>query len=300
MKLLFACLFAFVTAYAQAGTLKIITSTADLAAITKEVGSSFVEVESIAKGTQDPHYIEPKPSYMVKTRDADLVIAIGLSLEIGWLPSIIQGSRNPKVNLATNGYLEVGPFLNPLEKASGTLSRAQGDIHPDGNPHITLDPIRDGDMAVLIAKRLGELDNAHANDYLKNAQQLQNRLLKKTEDWKARIEKTTIRKVITFHKTLTYFFDRFNLQNVAFLEPLPGIPPTPSHTLEVITLAKREKVPLIMVENFFSMDAAQRVASDVPGMRIASVPVSVGGSDKVNKIDDLFENLVLVIEGRGT
>lgn len=296
--IIYASLLTLVTYPSFGSSLKVLTTIPDLAAIVSELGDSSIEVDSFCKGTQDPHYLEAKPSYMVKARSADLVIALGLDLEIGWLPSIIQGSRNPEIRLGQKGYLEIGPQLSPIEKANGPVSRAQGDVHPNGNPHLNLDPIRMGDAALIIAKKLGELDTAHSEQYKTKALVLQKRLQEKTKLWQERITKTQVKKVISFHKTLTYFFARFGIENPAILEPLPGIPPTAAHLIEVIDLAKTQKIPLIMVENFFSPDAAKRVTAAVPTMRMVIVPVGVGGEDGIKTIDDLYESLVNAIEGK--
>ena len=145
---------------------KVLTTTSDLNALVGEIGGSEVESESICKGSQDPHFIEPKPSFMVKASRADLVVAVGMGLEVGWLPNVLRGSRNPNINPGTKGYLEVGTSVQPLEVPQGKVTRAEGDVHPEGNPHVTLDPIRAGEIAVLIGKRLGELDAANAAKYL--------------------------------------------------------------------------------------------------------------------------------------
>ncbi|MGZ3685616.1 MAG: metal ABC transporter substrate-binding protein, partial [Bdellovibrionota bacterium] len=237
MKFL-ALLFLF-PALAQA-KLNVVTTITDLATITREVGGDQVNVDSIAKGTQDPHFIEAKPSYMVKVSKADLLIAVGLELEVGWVPSLIQGARNPKVKSGEKGFLEIGPEIEPLEIPTGKISRSEGDVHPDGNPHFYLDPIRLGKTALLIAARLGELDGAHAAEFTKRAAAFNDRMKSKTEAWKKRIEKTGIKKIVTYHKTLTYFFDRFGLTNPAFLEPKPGIPPTSGHIIEVIDIMKTQ------------------------------------------------------------
>ena len=163
---------------------------------------------------------------------------------------------------------------------------------------MTMDPERVGEIALLVAGRMGDLDPAHRAKFEENAKTLQSRLASKTKDWQARIVKSGVTKIITFHKTLNYFFDRFNLKNPAILEPKPGIPPTLEHTLEVIEVAKAEKVPLILVENFFDPSVADRVAKDVPGLRVAIVPVSVDGNEKVKTIDDVYETLVQAIEGK--
>jgi zinc/manganese transport system substrate-binding protein len=234
---------------------------------------------------------------MVKANHADLIVAVGLELEIGWLPSVIQGARNPKILKGQKGYLEVGPLVDPLEVPKGHVSRAEGDVHPDGNPHVTLDPDRAGRIANVIGERLAELDPEHASDYQKNAKALQKRLNDKTKLWQHRIDATKIKKIVTYHRTLTYFFDRFHLENPAFLEPKPGIPPTSGHIIEVIDIIKKQKIPLLLIENYFDPSIANRIKQEVPSIRSETVAVSVEGAPNIRRIDDLYENLVKAIEG---
>lgn len=278
--------------------LNVVATIPDLAAVAREVGGSDISVESIAKGTQDPHFIEAKPSFMVKVSKADLLVAVGLELEVGWLPSLIQGARNPRVKAGEKGYLEIGPSIDPLEVPQGKISRADGDVHPDGNPHFYLDPIRLGKTAELIAARLGELDGAHAADFSKRAKAFADRLKAKTAEWQARVRKSGVKKIVTYHKTLTYFFDRFGLENPAILEPKPGVPPTSAHIIEVIQLMKAQKVPLILVENFFDASVTKKITGEVPGSRAASVAVDVEGEDGIKTNEDLLERIVKAIEGK--
>jgi zinc/manganese transport system substrate-binding protein len=276
----------------------VITTLTDLRAITSEVGKDLVNVESIAKGTQDPHYIEAKPSFMVKVGRADLVVSIGLDLEIGWLPSIIQGARNPKVARGQKGYLEVGPSVEPLEVHKGDVSRSEGDVHPFGNPHVTLDPIRAGEIAGVIAARLGEIDGEHAAQYAQNAKAFQDRMKQKTQAWTGRIHGSGVKAAVTYHKTLTYFLDRFKIANPAILEPKPGIPPTSGHTIEVIETIRRDKIPLILVENYFDPTVTTKIKQDVPSVRVSVVPVGVDGAPGMSTLDDVYENLVRQFEGK--
>ncbi len=278
--------------------LSVITTTSDLAAIAAEVGGEDASAESIAKGSQDPHFIEAKPSYMVKVSKADLLLSIGLELEVGWLPPLIRGARNPKVKEGEKGFLEVGHLVEPIEIPDKKLTRADGDVHPDGNPHVTLDPVRAGKIAVLIAERLAELDSGHASGYRARAKALDDRLKQKTAGWKARIDKSGVKSVVSYHKTLSYFFDRFGLKNPAILEPKPGIPPTSAHIIEVIAQMKKDKIPLIMVENYFDAAVTKKIQSELPSIRTEIVAVAVGGDAKTGSIDELFENLVKAVEGK--
>ncbi len=278
--------------------IKVVTTTTDLKAIVDEVGGDKVQVTSFCKGSQDPHFLEAKPSYMIKTYRADLLVAIGLGLEVGWLPKVLEGSKNPKVMQGAKGYLEVGSKLKVLEVPKGPISRADGDVHPEGNPHVNLDPIRVGEMAVIIAKRLSSLEPKFESFFQKNAKALESRLAKKTKEWQKRIDKLTVKKLVTHHKTLSYFFDRFGIESIAMLEPLPGVPPTANHILKVIKSAKQKGVKKIFVENYHSDLVAKKVASDVGGVTVASVPVAVLGTEKIKKSDDLFEELVSQLEAK--
>jgi zinc/manganese transport system substrate-binding protein len=292
--------FSFFLSAVALGKLNVVTTITDLRSITEEVGGDLISVDSIAKGTQDPHYIEAKPSFMVKANRADLVISIGLDLEVGWLPSIIQGSRNPKINRGQLGFLEVGPLVEALDIPQGNITRADGDVHPFGNPHVWLDPIRAGEVAVHIAKRLGELDSKHADQYLKNAKAFQSRLQEKSKGWQERIQRSGVKSAVTFHKTLTYFLDRYHIENPAILEPKPGVPPTSRHIINVIQIIKTKKVPLILVENFFDPTVTTKIIHEIPTVRSETVAVSVGGDKGINKLEDLYEYLIKAIEkGKG-
>lgn len=281
---------------ATASALQVVTTTTDLAALVQSVGGARVQVFAVAKGTQDPHQIEAKPSFMVKMRDADLVVAQGLELETAWILPLIQGARNPKINEGGRGFLELGASLHPIEVPSGNVTRAEGDVHPGGNPHFQLDPVRLGEAAVLIADRLGELDGGGRDEYAKNARALQKRLADKAVQWKARIAKTGLHEIVTYHKTLSYFFDRFGLVNKLQLEPKPGIPPTAAHLMEVSRQIKQRHLPLIWIENFYDRDAADKVKQDNPKVKIQMVPVSVGGESGIKTNEDLIERLVKMLE----
>src|ERR1700731_3838851 len=148
----------FLPSLAEAKKLNVVTSTTDLAALTQEVGGDKVNVESIAKGYQDPHFVEAKPSFLLKLRQADLLIAVGLQLEIGWLPPLITQSGNPRIQVGAAGYLDASQFAEILEVPTGVVTRAMGDVHPLGNPHYWLDPDNGRRVARGIAQKLGELD----------------------------------------------------------------------------------------------------------------------------------------------
>jgi zinc/manganese transport system substrate-binding protein len=276
--------------------LNIVTTTADLEAVVNAVSGGKAQVSAIAKGTQDPHQIEAKPSFMVKMRGADLVIAQGLELETAWIVPLIQGGRNPKISVGTNGFLELGDKIDPIEIPKGNVSRAEGDVHPGGNPHFTLDPIRLGDAAVIIAGRMGDLDPSNRALFKKNAETFQQHLKDKNKEWKTRLEKTGIKSAVTYHKTLSYFLDRYGIKNPIQLEPRPGIPPTAAHLLDVIELMKKDSIRLVLIENFFDSKAGDKVKQEVPQAKVAVVPVSVGGEPEIKTNEQLIERIVKTIE----
>lgn len=278
--------------------LKVVATTADIAALAREVGGELVEVSAIAKGSQDPHYIEPKPSFMVKIRDANLLIANGLSLEIGWLPSLIHGARNPKVLPNAKGYIELGSLIEPLDIPKGSVTRAQGDVHPEGNPHFMLDPVLVGHLAEKLALKFAELDSANAEKYKSRAKSYQEAQTKKTIQWKSRIEKSGVKKVITYHPSLNYFLKRFNLVAPLYIEAKPGIPPSAQHILELIETMKKQSIRHILVDSFFDTKVADRIAKEVPGTKVKSVGISVEALPNLKKLEDVTEQLVQAIEDK--
>ncbi len=280
-----------------AAPLRVVTTTSDLASIVESIGGAEVSVESLAKGTQDPHYLEAKPSYMLKLNKADLLISIGLDLETAWLSHVVRGARNPQLNAGAIGQLEVGPLVERLEKPEGEISRADGDVHPEGNPHVLLDPLRAITISKAITERLSRLrpqkQKSFEDAFLALEKKIKNSLIL----WTQRMEKTAIKKVVTHHRTLSYFLDRFGIETAELLEPKPGIPPTSAHIIRVVKTIRDEKIPLILIENYFDPSPLKKIRQKVPGIRGAVVPVSVGGTSEIRDLHDLYETLVKTFEG---
>lgn len=295
MKLifLFSILFFSISSFAK---LQVITTTSDLGALAIAVGGDAIEVISLAKGTQDPHQIEAKPSFMVKMRDADLVIAHGLELESAWLGPLIQGARNPKIAGGKN-VLELAGQLNPIEVPKGSISRAEGDVHPGGNPHFQLDPERLGKAALLIADKLAQLSPAQSSTFQANAKKFQAHMLDKMKEWQARIKKSGIHEIVTYHKSFSYFCDRFGLICQLQLEPKPGIPPTASHLMDVLEQIHQRHLRLVLIENLYDDSVENKLKQDDPKLVIKRVPVSVGGEERIKSNEDLIEDLVKTVEG---
>lgn len=296
-SLLFSILFSLVSISQAHAKIHIVTTTVDLQSITQEISNPRAFVESLTKGTQDPHSLEAKPSFMVKVSSADLLIANGLDLEVGWLPSIIRGARNPKIANGQIGYLEIGSLVDPIEVIGGA-SRAEGDVHPAGNPHVTLDPVRAIKIAKIICDRLILMDSSNKLVFEKNLKQFEERIQTKLVKWQERIKQSGVKSIVTYHKTLSYFFSRFGISNPIILEPKPGIPPTSRHIVDVINLIKDQKVPIILVENYFDPSVTRKIQAEIPELRIATVPVSTLGDPKIKTIDDLYEEIVNIIGGK--
>src|SRR5262245_4586131 len=234
-KLFLAILIAVVMATLPAGAqskLNVVATTEDLAAIAREVGGDHVTVDSIAKGYQDPHFVEAKPSFILKLQKADILILVGRDLEIGWLPPLIQQSRNSKVQVGGSGYLDASLKCNILEVPQGQVTRAEGDVHPLGNPHYWLDP----ENGKIIAREIFDsFAQARPNDrsfFEQRLNDFNNRLSDAAKRWSVMMAPYKGMKVVTYHRSFPNFAERFGLDIVGYVEPKPGIPPTPQHTLD--------------------------------------------------------------------
>jgi len=287
MVLLCAALFSPSSA-AAAKKLKVVTTLTDLASLTQEVGGDKVEVEALAKGYQDPHFVEPKPSFLLKLRNTDLLILVGLDLEIGWLPPLITQSGNGKIQPAGQGYLDASQFAEILEIPQGKVTRAEGDVHPLGNPHYWLDPNNGRRIARGIANKLGELDPAGAAYFQQRYQDFEKRLLEAEKRWDAEMAPYHGRKIVTYHRSWPNFARHFDLDVIGYVEPRPGIPPTPSHTLELVNLMKRENVKIILVEPYFDLKTPNSIAS-MTGARVVVMMPSVGGKPEITDYFKLFD-----------
>ncbi len=273
---------------AAAKKLNVVTSTTDMAALAQEVGGDKVNVESIAKGYQDPHFVEAKPSFLLKLRQADLLISVGLQLEIGWLPPLITQSGNPKIQVGASGYLDASQFAEILDIPQGTVTRAEGDVHPLGNPHYWLDPDNGRRIAKGIAGKFGDMDPEDAAYFQQRLQDFEQRLAAAEQKWDAEMKPYRGRKVVTYHRSFPNFAKHFGLNVIGYVEPRPGIPPTPSHTLEIIQLMKRENCKVVLVEPYFDLKTPQSIGRETGAQVVVYLP-SVGGEKQVTNYFELFD-----------
>jgi len=275
-------------ASAEAKKLKVVTSLTDLASLTQEVGGDKVDVEALAKGYQDPHFVEPKPSFLLKLRNADLLISVGLDLEIGWLPPLITQSGNGKIQPGANGYLDASQFAEILEVPQGKLTRAEGDVHPMGNPHYWLDPDNGRRIAKGIAAKLSEMDPADAAYFQDRQKDFEKRLAEAELKWGAQMAPYRGRKIVTYHRSWPNFAKHFGLDVVGYIEPRPGIPPTPSHTIDLVNMMKRDGIKVQLIEPYFDLKTPNSIASMTSGKVVVMLP-SVGGKPEVTDYFKLFD-----------
>ena len=272
----------------EAKKLNVVTSTTDMAALAQEVGGDKITVEAIAKGYQDPHFVEAKPSFLLKLKNADLLISVGLQLEIGWLPPLVTQSGNPRIQVGATGYLDASQFADIVDIPTGQVTRAMGDVHPLGNPHYWLDPNNGRRIARGIAQKLGEMDPADSQYFQQRFQDFDRRLTDAEKNWDAAMAPYKGRKVVTYHTSWSNFAKHFGLQVVGYIEPRPGIPPTPAHTLEIIQLMKRDNVKVVVVEPYFDLKTPISIGS-ATGARVIVLLPSVGGEKEVTDYFKLFD-----------
>lgn len=281
---------------AEARTLKVVTSTTDMAALAQEVGGDKISVESIAKGYQDPHFVEAKPSFLLRLRQADLLIVVGLQLEIGWLPPLITQCGNPRIQVGSPGYLDASQFSEILEIPQGAVTRAEGDVHPLGNPHYWLDPDNGRRIARGIADKLADFDPDNAGYFQQRFQGFDKRLTSAEQKWDAEMKPYRARKVVTYHRSFPNFAKHFGLDVIGYVEPRPGIPPSPGHTLDLIQLMKRENCKAVLVEPYFDLRTPQSIGRETGAEVVVYLP-SVGGEKQVTNYFELFDyNIGLLIK----
>ena len=268
--------------------IKVITTTQDLASIVAEVGGDKVAVESIAKGYQDPHFVEAKPSFIIKLHTADLLVVVGRDLEIGWLPPLITQCRNPKIQPGAPGYFDASQTVKILDMPTGQITRAMGDVHPTGNPHYWLDPGNGRRIAQAVQAKLTAMSQADAAYFARRYADFDRRLAEGEKRWTAAMAPYKGAKIVTYHRSWTNFADAFGLEVIGYVEPKPGIPPSPGHTLELEKEMKRQNVKILLVDPYFDMKTPNAIGRDT-GAKVLMMPPSVGGVPEASNYIALFD-----------
>jgi zinc/manganese transport system substrate-binding protein len=288
MKKLLVLITALLSAAPLFAKVKVVSSLQDFASIAEAVGANRVEVFALAKGYQDPHFVDAKPSFILRLSNADLLIVAGLELEIGYLPPLIDQSRNDKIHPGSPGYLDASIGCDILQRPTTQITRAMGDVHPYGNPHYWTDPENGRIIARSIAAKLSELDPAGKATYTQNLAAFEGRLTEKEKEWDAKMGPYAGTKIVTFHDSWPNFAKRFRLVIAGHVEPKPGIPPSPTHTLEIINLIKTEKIPVILVEPYFDRKTPDYIAKQT-GATVVTFYPSVGGIPQIKDYFALFD-----------
>ena len=286
-------LLTFISTGFALAKVNIVTSLPDFEAIAKEIGGDKVEVKNIAKGYQDPHFVDAKPIFIRDLNRADLLIYQGLDLELGWLPVLITGSRNSKItSLSSPGRLDASTLVsNILEVPITKVDRSMGDIHPFGNPHYMLDPRNGILVAKGIAERLEQIDPENASFYEDNFRQFANRLTKKIRVWETELAPFKGTKIVAYHKSWDYFANWAGFDEVGWIEPKPGIPPSPSHVANLIKNMKQSDVKLVIAESFYPQKTA-RIIAEKTGSEFLVLPSSVGARQGIDTYTQLFDTIV--------
>jgi zinc/manganese transport system substrate-binding protein len=270
--------------------LRVVTSIETLGSLAREIGGDRVEVQSLSHGYEDPHLVQAKPSLVVTLNRADVLIYVGLELEVGWLPPLVQQSRNPKIQQGAPGNIDCssGIKVEDIPNVPADKLRALGDIHPLGNPHYWIPPQNALAIAQLLAQRFAQLDPAGAETFRNRAMDFGKRVETRNAEWLKRAASLRGAKIVSYHKSWSYFARWLGLAEVGYIEPKPGVPPSTQHTAMLIDLMRREQVRFVLEESFYPRNLASLVAGK-GGAKLAILPSDVGAEPKIRSYFDLVD-----------
>jgi zinc/manganese transport system substrate-binding protein len=268
-------------------TIRVVTTTQDTKSITEFIGGNKVDVFAIATGYQNPHFVDPKPSYIIKLSNANLYVTLGLDLENGWSPSLLASSRNVKIQKGNDGYVDASVGV-PLKQVPSSINRAEGDIHIYGNPHYWLDPVNGKTIARNICNGLEKVSPQNKAFFEANLKTFDDQLDSKIKTWNAEMAEFKGTKVIAYHNEWVYFENRFGLQIVDFMEPKAGIPPTPSQLVKIIKEVKENNIKVIITSPYFTTSSSD-IVSKQTGAKTLVLATSVGAFDSIKNYFDLFD-----------
>ncbi len=286
----------FTMALPAQASLRVVASMPDYAALAKAVGGDYVEVTSLANASQDPHYVDAKPSYVVALNRADLVIFNGLELEVGWMPTLLVQARNPNLASGTPGHLDVGTVIQSLlDVPTGPIDRSMGDVHPGGNPHYSYDPLRMAELTNVIAVRLSHLDPANASSYTANGEALKKELVAVAKAARAKFDALPARskRVVEYHKSFAYLFETLGIEVVARVEPKPGVAPSPGQVAQVVSTIKREGIQVLVQEVYNPARVAKTIAK-ITGASHVMLPGGVEFGDNQTYTQRIEETIEMI------
>jgi len=268
----------------------VVTTTEDLADLVKEVGGDKVKVVSLSYGYQDPHLVEPRPSMVVQLKKADMLVKIGMDLDI-WVDSLIQAARNTNIIYGAKGYVDASVGILRLEVPGGKIDASMGDIHIYGNPHYWLDPKNAKPITKNILDGLCKISPENTEYFKNNRDSYLEKLDKMVKIWDEKMKFYKGAKIVTYHKTWSYFANHFNLEVIATVEPKPGIPPSPAHLNSLIIKMKKEKPVMILHEIFYPKKTSEMVSKETQ-VKLVILPTSVGGVKEVKDYISLFDYII--------
>jgi zinc/manganese transport system substrate-binding protein len=300
MKFLYLLICAVILPAASMAKLNVVATTSDFGAIAREIGGDRIEVQVLARPTEDPHFVDAKPSYIMKLNRADAVIQGGAELEAGWLPPLLEGARNANILSGAPGHIACAQGIELLN-VPATLDRSKGDIHALGNPHFMVDPENGRRVAVRICDALCELDAASCDYYRENLSAFTDKIDAKLKEWQEVLAPYRGTKIVAYHDTWIYFGNRFGITADLFLEPKPGIPPTPSQIALVMKRMKDENIRVILCESYQNRKTAETVAKQT-GATVVDVTQFPGGiknvsDDYIGMIDYLVHAIASALAG---
>ena len=296
LKIVFIFLACIATSAVYGTKINVVTTTADLKSITELIGSDKVDVSSIATGYQNPHFVDPKPSYIIKLSRADMFVTVGLDLETGWSPQLLTSSRNPKIQKGSNGYVDASLGVVLLQVPS-SINRGEGDIHIYGNPHYWLDPLNGKQIAKNICDGLEKISPENKAFFEANLNAFNAKIDLKLKEWNIKMAPYKGSKIIAYHNEWCYFEQRFGLVIVDFMEPKPGIPPTPTQLVKIINEVKSNSIKVIISSPYFTTSSSD-VVSQQTGAKTIVLGTSVGAFDTIRDYFDLFDyNIDKLIKG---
>jgi len=295
MKWLCVLLTVFTATSARA-ELNVVASLPDFGAIAEAIGGSAVKVTTIARGSEDPHFVDARPSFVRVLNRADLLIEGGADLEIGWLPTLVTAARNPKIQGAGRGHLALAPAIKVLDVPAQPVDRSMGDVHTGGNSHFWLDPRNGKILAEKIATALSALDPTNADFFRKNLADFNDRLDAKWSEWQKKMEPARGTKMITYHKSYEYLAQAFGLEIVGQLEPKPGIEPSATHINQLAQSAKSAGVKWVVIEPFRPRRSAEQLAKAI-GAQVVILPDKTGSTPEAGDYFEMFDSIVKQLTG---
>ena len=297
-RIFLSAAFSTIVATAADAKIKVVTTLPDFASLAREIGGDKIDVSTMAKPTEDPHFVDARPSFVVQLRSADVLIDGGAELEIGWLPPLLQNARNPKIEVGKPGRVQASQGVR-LMNVPAEVTRAAGDVHALGNPHFMTDPIIAKTVALHIAQSFAAVDAPNAAFYEANYKKFEATINAKLQEWGIAMLPFKGQSVVAYHDSWVYFAHRFGLNIDIFLEPKPGIPPSPSHLAEVIEKIKAQKIKTIIVEPYHDRKIAEKVASSTGAKVVdfAQYPGALPNTDSyVKLIDTLVSRLAAALK----